>query len=154
MRTRKYGGDREKILEPEKYFNDPKTGALYHPQVIADAVRDATNTTSSFERYLVNSIGMYNGKEGVKTFKYCNTTSSTVDPECLQRGARMKIAFQKFADMPPQAYFQFGATSVLNQGVNATKNAWKDTTTTATAISNDPRKYFFGPKKAGTRKRR
>ena len=148
MRTRKYGGDREVILDLDKYFKD-SNGKAYTQEQINEAARKISNTTSSFERYIVNSIGTYNGKEAMKSIntgllsgvrrgaKYCD--KDFTDPECLQRGARMKKAFQMFADMPPQAYFQFGVTSVLNQGVNAL---------------GDTGKSLFGVKRGGTRKNR
>jgi hypothetical protein len=49
------------------------------------------------------------------------------DSECIQRGARIKKALQKFANMPPQAYSQFGLTSVLNQGLGAVKDTGVNT---------------------------
>ena len=157
MRTRRNGGDRIVIPDEEAnaYFIDPETGATYDAQKIADAVNRISNTTSTFERYLLNSISSYNAKEGLRNgFKYCNTSTSGIDKECIQRGARMKKAFQMFADLPPQAYFHFKLVSILNQGVNATKDMAKDTTVAAksaqTSMSNAYNKYF----KAGNRTRK
>ena len=145
MRTRKYGGDREDI-DPNiaiKYFTDPETRQPFSAKKIADAVRDVNNTTSSFERYLVNSVGTYNGKEGAKTMNLCNNNIAMDQNVCLQRGARMKKVFQKFARMPPQAYFNFGPFTFVNQGARALGDAGRNSY-----------RSVFGPKRAGTRKRR
>lgn len=136
MRTRsnrKYRGGREEIPveEAKKYFYKPD-GSPYTKAEIDAAANEAANTTSSFERYLVNSIGTYNGKEAGKSFgKYCkyqdDITGLMNDPECVQRGARIKMALQKFANMPPQAYSQFGLMSVVNQGAMAVRDTGVNT---------------------------
>jgi hypothetical protein len=130
MRTRsnrKYRGGREEIdLEQAKKYFYKQDGEPYTKAEIDATANEVANTTSSFERYLVNSIGTYNGKEAVKTRSYCNYKDDMNglmnDPECIKRGARMKMALQKFANMPPQAYAQFGLTSVINQGAMAVKD--------------------------------
>jgi hypothetical protein len=135
MRTRSnrnYRGGREEIdVEVAKKCFLKADGTPYTKAEIDAAANIAANTTSSFERYLVNSIGTYNGKEAVKTANYCNygddMTWLMANPECMQRGARMKMALQKFANMPPQAYAQFGLTSVVNQGWGAVKDTGVNT---------------------------
>ena len=131
-RNRKYRGGREEIdpTEAKKYFYKPD-GSPYTKAEIDAAANEAASTTSSFERYLVNSIGTYNGKEAGKTASYCNYKDDINglmnDTECIQRGARIKKALQKFANMPPQAYAQFGLTSVVNQGWGAVKDTGVNT---------------------------
>jgi hypothetical protein len=131
-RSRKYRGGREEIdpTEAKKYFYKPD-GSPYTKAEIDAAANEASNTTSSFERYLVNSIGTYNGKEAGKTASYCNykddINALMNDSECIQRGARIKKALQKFANMPPQAYSQFGLSSVANQGLMAVKDTGVNT---------------------------
>ena len=126
-RNRKYRGGREEIdpTEAKNYFLK-SDGTPYTKAEIDAAANEAANTTSSFERYLVNSIGTYNGKEAGKTASYCNykddVNALMNDSECIQRGARIKKALQKFANMPPQAYSQFGLTSVANQAWGAVKD--------------------------------
>lgn len=145
MRTRsnrKYRGGREDIdIEVAKKYFYKSDGTPYTKAEIDAAANDAASTTSSFERYLVNSIGTYNGKEAVKTASYCNYKDNINglmnDPECMKRGARIKIALQKFANMPPQAFSQFGLTSVVNQGAMAVKD---------TAVNTGKMFSFFGSK--------
>jgi len=131
-RNRKYRGGREDIdtMEAKKCFYKTD-GSPYTKAEIDAAANEAANTTSSFERYLVNSIGTYNGKEAGKTASYCNYKDDINglmnDSGCIQRGARIKKALQKFANMPPQAYSQFGLTSVVNQGLGAVKDTGVNT---------------------------
>jgi hypothetical protein len=172
-RTRKYRGGREDIPieEAKKYFYK-SDGTPYTQAEIDAAANEATNTTSSFERYLVNSLGMYNSKEAVKNWgKYCNYKGDNEklmnDPTCIQRGARMKIALQKFANMPPQAYAQFGASSVLVQGAMAAKDTGvnsrnsllsmfgsKPQAPAQTPAQAPPKKGWWGGKQTRRRSRR